>query len=239
MSHKEKERLGAVAADSWYLRPTNARMIEFCAKIFLRHIQGGRVLEMGPAEGLMSPYLSSVADNLTLLDGAEIFCERLRKQFPQAEVVHSLFEEFKPVQQFDSVVLGHVLEHVIDPLAILKLVKTWLKPEGRILAAVPNAHSIHRQAAVLMGLLSSEDAMNEADIHHGHRRVFTPVTFNNLFSQAGFYVEISGGYWLKPVSNRQIEEAWTSSMLDAFMQLGERYPDIAGEIYIVGRNQVN
>jgi hypothetical protein len=30
----------------------------------------------------------------------------LRKQFPQAEVVHSLFEEFKPRQKFNSIVLG-------------------------------------------------------------------------------------------------------------------------------------
>jgi hypothetical protein len=28
-------------------------------------------------------------------------------------------------------------------------------------------------------------------------------------------------------------------MLDAFMQLGERYPDIAGEIYVVARNRTS
>jgi hypothetical protein len=38
------------------------------------------------------------------------------------------------------------------------------------------------------------------------------------------------------VSNKQIEANWTPEMLDAFMQLGERYPDIAGEIYVVARN---
>ena len=42
----------------------------------------------------------------------------------------------------------------------------------------------------------------------------------------------SGGYWLKPVSNAQIEEAGNPEMLKAFMQMGERYPDIAAEIYI-------
>jgi hypothetical protein len=38
---------------------------------------------------------------------------------------------------------------------------------------------------------------------------------------------------IKPISNAQIEETWTSEMLDAYMILGERYPEIAGEIYIV------
>ena len=128
-----------------------------------------------------------------------------------------------------------MLEHVADPVQILSLAKTWLNPEGRILAAVPNARSVHRQAAVLMGLLPFEEAMNENDQHHGHRRVFTPETFRNAFLQAGLRIEIFGGYWLKPISSRQIEETWTPEMLDGFMQLGERYPDIAGEIYVIAR----
>lgn len=45
-----------------------------------------------------------------------------------------------------------------------------------------------------------------------------------------------GGYWLKPVSNGQIEENWTGKMVEAFMKLGERYPDIAAEIYIIAKN---
>jgi len=49
-------------------------------------------------------------------------------------------------------------------------------------------------------------------------------------------VEAFGGYWMEPVSLRQIEESWTPAMLEAFMTLGEWYPDIAGEIYVVARN---
>jgi hypothetical protein len=75
--------------------------------------------------------------------------------------------------------------------------------------------------------------MNEADIHHGHRRVFNPETFRQVFALSALQIDVFGGYWLKPVSNHQIDESWTPQMLDAFMQLGERYPDIAGEIYAV------
>jgi hypothetical protein len=87
-----------------------------------------------------------------------------------------------------------------------------------------------------MGLLRHEAALNEADIAHGHRRVFDPGSFRACFSDAGLAVEQFGGYWLKPMSNAQIEAAWRPAMLDAFMQLGERYPDIAGEIYVIARN---
>jgi 2-polyprenyl-3-methyl-5-hydroxy-6-metoxy-1,4-benzoquinol methylase len=133
-------------------------------------------------------------------------------------------------------VLGHVLEHVIDPVAVLKLARAWLAPGGRVLAAVPNARSVHRQAAVIMGLLPVEDAMSEADIHHGHRRIFNPETFRQVFVESGMEIEMFGGFWLKPVSNNQIEHTWTPAMLEAFMKIGERYPDIAAEIYIVARN---
>jgi 2-polyprenyl-3-methyl-5-hydroxy-6-metoxy-1,4-benzoquinol methylase len=229
----ESQNLERIAADSWYLHGPNARMIEYCAGIFARHIRGSSILELGPAEGVMTERLADLVSDLTVVDGAKKFCEALRARFPEASVVHALFEVFEPGRQFDNIVLGHVLEHVEDPVGILRRAKSWLKPDGRILAAVPNARSLHRQAAVLMSLLPAEDAMNETDVHHGHRRIFNPESYRNVFLQAGLRVEVFGGYWLKPVSNLQIEAGWTPEMLQAFMALGERYPDIAAEIYVV------
>jgi 2-polyprenyl-3-methyl-5-hydroxy-6-metoxy-1,4-benzoquinol methylase len=235
-STTEIENLERIASDSWYGRGVNARTIEYSFRIFTRHMRGDSILELGPAEGIMTTLLAPLAKKLTLVEGAAIFCEDLRRRFPQANVVRSLFEDFRTEERFDNIVLGHVLEHVADPVEILRLARSWLKPEGRILAAVPNARSTHRQAAVLMGLLPFEEAMNEADQHHGHRRVFSPETFRQAFILSGLQVEVFGGYWLKPVSNGQVEESWTPMMVDAFMQLGERYPDIAGEIYVVASN---
>ena len=97
------------------------------------------------------------------------------------------------------------------------------------------SRSLHRQATVSMGLLESEHSMNENDIHHGHRRIFDPETFRQAFLSSGLAIEVFGGYWMKPVSNAQIEKSWTPEMLQAFMQLGERHPDISGEIYIIAK----
>lgn len=236
-SDKQSEtiRLKSVADTSKYLQPVNALMIQYCGKIFSRFINGGDLLELGPAEGVMTENLIGLADSVTLVEGAEPFCKLLKQKFPNVEVVNQLFEEYRPDKKFDRIVLGHVLEHVNDPLEILALVKDWLKNDGRILAAVPNARSLHRQAAVNMGLLNEEDEMSEMDIHHGHRRIFNPESFRNIFRKAGLEIEVFGGYWLKPISNKQLEEGWTERMLNAFMELGERYPDIAAEIYVVAK----
>ena len=239
MSQTEKTRLESISNVSLYCAGVNSDTIKYSFKIAERHMVGDSILEMGPAEGVMTELLAATGKKLTLIEGSGLFCVDLRRRFPQANTIHSLFEEFEPNELFDNIILGHVLEHVEDPVDILSRAKRWLKPGvGRIFGAVPNARSLHRQAAVIMGILREEDALNEMDIHHGHRRVFNPESFRNAFSQAGLKIEIFGGYWMKPVSNAQIEASWTPEMLEAFMVLGERYPDIAGEIYIVATRSV-
>jgi 2-polyprenyl-3-methyl-5-hydroxy-6-metoxy-1,4-benzoquinol methylase len=229
----ELERLDRIAENSLYAAGVNTDTVRYSFRIFERHLRGDSILELGPAEGVMTELLAGTGKTLTVVDGSRAFCESIARRMPSVRVVNALFEAFSPSERFDNIVLGHVLEHVEDPAAIVADAAAWLSPRGRILAAVPNSRSLHRQAAVLMKLLPAEDALNEMDIHHGHRRVFDPESFRQCFLAAGLAIEIFGGYWLKPVSNRQIEQTWTPQMLDAFMQLGERYPDIAGEIYVV------
>ncbi len=82
-------------------------------------------------------------------------------------------------------------------------------------------------------MLDSEDSLNPTDLHHGHRRVYDPESFQAEFLAAGLSIRHFGGYWIKPLSNVQMEAVWTLEMIRAFMQLGERYPDIAAEIYAI------
>jgi 2-polyprenyl-3-methyl-5-hydroxy-6-metoxy-1,4-benzoquinol methylase len=241
VSSSEQEKLLRISQVSLYSAGVMQADIAYCFRILKRHLRPGNVLEMGPAEGVMTELLASTGMAITIVEGSALFCDSLRQRLPQICVVHALFEDFNPNSpgspdsnhRFDNIVMGHVLEHVEDPVEILRRARGWLKPGGCIFAAVPNARSLHRQAAVIMGLLSREDEMNDLDRHHGHRRVFNPESFRSAFTQAGLRVDIFGGYFLKPISNGQIESSWTPAMIEAFMQVGERYPDIAGEIYVV------
>jgi 2-polyprenyl-3-methyl-5-hydroxy-6-metoxy-1,4-benzoquinol methylase len=231
----EIERLAGIASDSWYGKGVNAATVAYSVRVFARHWRDGSCLELGPAEGIATAELMKCFSDLTCVDGARSFCETLKNRYPGVAVACALFEHYETERRFDNIVLGHVLEHVDDPVQILKRVREWLMPNGRVFAAVPNARSIHRQLAVVMGLLQKEDELNEADRHHGHRRVYNPESFRQDFLRAGLKIEIFGGYWLKPVSNRQLEETWTPEMIEAAMAVGERYPDIAAEIYVVAR----
>jgi 2-polyprenyl-3-methyl-5-hydroxy-6-metoxy-1,4-benzoquinol methylase len=232
----EQARLEAIAGDSWYADGLNAGSIRYRADLLAPRATGRTCLELGPAEGIFTQALADrFGDRLTLVDGSAAFCDALRQRFAEARVIHALFEELDPDDRFDTVVLGHVLEHVKDPVALLRRARGWLAPDGVLIATVPNARSLHRQAAVLMGLLPDEHALGETDRHHGHRRVYDPDTFRSDLEQAGLHSIEVGGYWIKPLPNAELEASWTEEQLGAFMRLGERYPDIAAELYAVAR----
>lgn len=240
---QEKQRLQNIAMD--YNNPLAAKEItkieiDYAFKIFSRYLrENDSILEMGPAEGIMTEQLINITDKLEIVEGSNIFAEKLKNRFPSITVHCSLFEDFEPSQKFDAIIMGHVLEHVENPVTVLQKAKTWLKNDngggGVILAAVPNSHSLHRQAAVMMGLLDTEYSMSEADIFHGHRRIYSMDSYKKDFKQAGLHILEVGGYWLKPLSNQQIQNHWNLDIIQAFMKLGEQYPEIAADIYIIAK----
>jgi 2-polyprenyl-3-methyl-5-hydroxy-6-metoxy-1,4-benzoquinol methylase len=227
------DELQRIAHSFGYSHGIMKASIAKCFEVLGRHIVGTDILELGPAEGVMTEMLVESGLSISVVEGSKSFCDGIRQRLPSVKVNHSLFEDFNPDSQYDTIVLGHVLEHVDSPVELLEKVRSWLRPGGKVFAAVPNANSLHRQAAATMGLLSHEAALNQSDIDHGHQRVFDPSFFRGVFYQAHYKIELFGGYWLKPLSNQQIEQSWSPELIHAYMQLGERYPDIAGEIYIV------
>lgn len=238
----KKEYLDVIAADSIYTEGVAALTMRYCSNIFEKYMVQGGVLELGPAEGLMTEliykdeyhFAKRFNDSMySIVEGSHIFAEKIRSRFPKIDIHEMMFEDFKPTQLYENILLGHVLEHVEDPTFILCKCKEWLANNGRILAAVPNANSIHRQAAVKMGVLDTIYCFSEKDRRHGHQRVFDMTTFKQCFIDAELNIVKQGGYWLKPLSDRQVNESWTSNMIDAFLALGEEYPEIAGEIYII------
>jgi len=144
-----------------------------------------------------------------------------------------LFEEFEPEQAFDTIILEHVLEHVEDPVALLARVKRWLAADGKLFVGVPNGNSIHRLAAVKMGMLDNPCQLNPRDHALGHRRIYTPETFRVDIEKSGLTVLEIGGVYFKPLANRQIQQNWTEEMIQGFFELGKDFPEFAAEIYAV------
>lgn len=241
--NNENEYLESVARslDYAYIDGVNLDTVRHNGKIFSRFLKRGEpeesILELGPAEGAMTDILyPQFPYDYTVVDAVKSYIDILKEKHSGIKGEASLFEDYQPNRIFDNIIMGHVLEHVERPVDILKRCKSWLKPKGKIMLSVPNCNSIHRQAAVIMGLQKTVKDLSEMDRTHGHRRVYSRQELADDFEQAGFHIIKMGGYWLKPLSNAQIEATWTQSMVDAFMTLGEEYPEIAAEIYIIADN---
>jgi 2-polyprenyl-3-methyl-5-hydroxy-6-metoxy-1,4-benzoquinol methylase len=235
-SSEEVQWQEQVARTFDYFDGVCAAAAEYSLGIVKRHLVGKKILEVGPADGHMTRGLVNDFD-LTLVEPSKTLCEKLRHSFPRAQVINSLVEDFVPSQRFDNILLCHLLDHVRDPEQVVRLAESWLSPGGTIIAIAPNSESLHRQAAVRMGLLPAVNAFSERDQVQGKRRIFSRHEFRRLFSSAGLEIEFFGGYWLKPVSNRQMEQQWTPDMIDAFFALGEQYPEIAAEMCLVAHRE--
>lgn len=229
----EQQRVESIS--DWYLTEQlgiDKQIIYYRYLSMQPYFVGRKGLELGPAEGEMTQFLVGHFEQLTIVEGSAT----LLAQIPDASnltKVHSLFEDYKPQQKFDTIIADHVLEHVDEPIQLLRLMQNWIAPGGVFLLGVPNANSIHRLAAVKMGLLKDQYELNERDQMLGHRRVYDPALLEQHITEAGMDIVMSGGVFFKPLTYSQIQATWTPAMVAGFYELGKDFPDYAAEIFAV------
>jgi 2-polyprenyl-3-methyl-5-hydroxy-6-metoxy-1,4-benzoquinol methylase len=197
-------------------------------------------LELGCADGQMSEHLAADFESLTVVDGSQEFLALTKNRLTKGglgnvQYAHSLFEDYSTKEQFDAVFLCHVLEHVEDPIALLKTIKPWVAPRGGLAVLVPNANSLHRLAGVRMGMLQQNDSLNNQDVVLGHRRVYSPELLKAHCATAGLEITAFGGVMVKPLSNRQIEEQWSDALIEAYLEMGRDLPELSSEIFVICR----
>ncbi len=219
----------------------NRELRRLSLKSFAPHIKGERGLELGCSDGYMTEKLASFLPHLDVVDGSKNFLDEARKrQLPNVRFIYSLFEEFTSTEKYDCVFASFILEHVADPIGVMKMAKSVLKPDGRLFITVPNARALSRQLALHMGLLKDLKEMTQNDFNHGHRRVYDRVTLNRDIAEAGFESISQGGVILKILADFQMDQLIDQGMLkeahmDALYSLGLEYPDLCGSMFSICR----
>jgi 2-polyprenyl-3-methyl-5-hydroxy-6-metoxy-1,4-benzoquinol methylase len=232
---EEQRRLSGLAPDFSSEDGFNARLIDFRFDAMRPFLEGrASCVELGSSDGRMTERLATLfPHDLTAVDGTAAYVEEVKRRLPHIQAVHSLFEEYAPGRTFDAAVLGHVLEHVADPPAILRATRDLLEPRGIVIVTVPNADSIHREVGVAMGMLSTTTELNEADHRIGHRRVYTRESLLADVTASGLEATHVGGVFLKPLSNGQVEEQWDEPLIQAFYEVGKLHPELCAELMVV------
>ncbi|HMS12374.1 MAG TPA: class I SAM-dependent methyltransferase [Microthrixaceae bacterium] len=184
-----------------------------------------RLLELGYGTGLITRELVAAGREVHVVEGSGRLVAHARERHAHDPVVmiESMFETFEPDELYDAVLALHVLEHVDDPVALTRTIATWLRPGGVMIAVTPNAHSIHRLLGVAMGLQERLDDLSARDVLVGHQRVYELADLEAHLTQAGLEVRSRFGYFVKPLSNRQMV-GWSSEVLDGLNRIAGDVP---------------
>ena len=101
-------------------------------------------------------------------------------------VIAATLEDVPPGEfgaEFDAVLFGDVLEHLVDPSDALARVRPWLTARGVVVASVPNVGHWSVVADLLAGRF---DYIPYSLLSGTHLRHFTRATVRDLFEASGF-----------------------------------------------------
>jgi trans-aconitate methyltransferase len=213
-----------------YLHPNAARTVDQrCVSILADRIipilDGPNVLEMGYGDGVWTNGLIQRFEKSFVVDASAQLLKVASSIYgDKLTMYQSYFEEFHSPILFDSVICTYVLEHVVDPVVVLRQCRNWLKPHGMLCVAVPNATSLHRRLGVRMGLQKDVHELNDMDVKIGHRRIYDGPMLEADLASAGFRVDLRLTTMCKPLPNA-ILAPLNDAQLEGLFDLGDELPE--------------
>jgi 2-polyprenyl-3-methyl-5-hydroxy-6-metoxy-1,4-benzoquinol methylase len=170
------------------------------------------VLEIGCGDGATGAYAKQVGKcgryvGIELVAAAAQIASRVLDEVHTANI-----ETFEPPfvpGAFDVLIASEVLEHLVDPWAVLRKLRPYLKPGAMIFASSPNV--AHRSVLGML-LAGGWDLAPEGVMDRTHLRWFTPRTYAAMFTECGYDV-LSVGPLARPSAKAKVFNALTGGKL--------------------------
>lgn len=188
------------------------------------------LLELGLGHGITADAFGRHFKRHVVIDASSAVIDNFRQRFPEsnAEIVESYFESFETDERFDVIVFGYILEHVDDPVLILKHFRQFLAQGGRMFVTVPNAEVLNRRLGHLAGMLPDMQALSEHDLLLGHKRYYTVETLKKDVEKSGYEIKRLEGIYLKPLTTRQmISLDLDERIIQALCEVAIDYPELS------------
>jgi len=215
-------------------------MHPYMIRSFEPFFRPGSLLELGSYQGQFTRRFLDRFDDITCVEASGEAIEHARRKLGDGvQFVHSMFETVTLPRRYENIILTHVLEHLDDPVRVLKRVNDeWLAEGGRFFLVCPNANAPSRQIAVKMGLITNNSAVTPAEAEHGHRCTYTLDTLERDATSAGLKVVHRSGIFFKALANFQWDRLLQTDIiskeyLDGCFKLGQQYPDLCSSIYLM------
>lgn len=215
-------------------------MHRFMIQSFEPFFQKGNCLELGSFKGDFTRRLTPFFTDITCVEASDKAIITAKEEFGyKIKFINALFEEATLPEKYENVILTHVLEHLDNPVSIMKRINDeWLSDTGRFFLVCPNANAPSRQIAVKMGLISHNSAITNAEAEHGHRITYTLDTLEKDARAAGLKVINRSGIFFKALANFQWDRLLNTDIispeyLEGCYQLGQIYPDLCSSIFLL------
>lgn len=148
---------------------------------------GSRVLDLGAADGAVACALRDRGCQVTAIErDAEGVAALIARGLTTIQAdLDTLPADAVPPAAFDVVLMLDVLEHLVDPGALLARTRAWLAPGGRALLSVPNV----THGAVRLSLLQGRFPRTDVGLlDRTHLHFFDQDSLQALVTGAGFGV---------------------------------------------------
>ncbi len=141
--------------------------------------RGGAVLDIGAGSGNRALILARAGYRVTAVEPDATEAAHARRQLNGHGTVHQCVIEDLPAADtdYDGAVLSHVLEHLADPEAVLRMTRDRLRVGGTLVVFVPNAASA--EARIFRGRWHGWEPAR-------HRWHYTAPTLAQALADAGY-----------------------------------------------------
>jgi len=203
---KEKNLQETFVWDRTQYNEYNTVLAGFQVKSCLENSRPGSLLDLACGDGTLTEIFSKHFSEVVGVDASGTHLDLAKQKLPNSEFHECLIEDFETNERFDTVLLLMILEHVNDPIALIKHAAKFLKNDGVLIIHVPNEEAINRDIAVKMGSLKELGELTPYDLEIvGHRRSYSIDSLNDDVKKAGLHLEKNGGIFYKMLSTAQMD----------------------------------
>lgn len=146
-----------------------------------------KILDVGCGSGTIAKRIQEAGHIVKGIDFSEEALKRARER--GINTAQCNLDEGIPEasDSYDVVWEGDIVEHVFDPIGLLKESARVLKPNGQLFVTIPNDVGLVSRIKILFGI-SHQEQMYRTSGFYKHHTFFTPSLIRFMLQKAGFRI---------------------------------------------------